>query len=264
MHSRPLVRRALAAAVGVFMLLALGPAGPAAADSLVRQAHRDLRRIHRVLGEVRERQVAAERHLLRRIQRAKGSRLRAGSGHTAGFAKRRLVHRRIADDISRSNRRLRNVARRNTRRLRALIERQAELRDWLSRWEIFHICPVDPPYAVADNYGILVDLPGVPVHIHRGNDIAAPTGTPIRAPFDGYAWSGSSVLGGLEVRVRGDLGYVFNAHLLAVGKLGDVKTGDIVGYVGSGGDATVPHDHLEWHPGDGPAVDPNPYLSAVC
>ena len=49
-------------------------------------------------------------------------------------------------------------------------------------------------------------------------------------------------------------------------QLGKVTTGTIIGYVGNSGDASnsVSHDHFEWHPGNGAAVDPFPYLNAVC
>jgi murein DD-endopeptidase MepM/ murein hydrolase activator NlpD len=117
---------------------------------------------------------------------------------------------------------------------------------------------------VADNFGITVRLEGVPVHRHMGNDISASTGTPIVAPFDGYASASSSPLGGLEVRVKGARGYVYNAHLMSYARLGYVRAGAVIGYVGSTGDATAPHDHFEWHPWDGGAVDPNPYLDVVC
>jgi hypothetical protein len=30
------------------------------------------------------------------------------------------------------------------------------------------------------------------------------------------------------------------------------------------GDATDPHDHIEWHPNDGLAVDPYALLAAAC
>jgi murein DD-endopeptidase MepM/ murein hydrolase activator NlpD len=146
----------------------------------------------------------------------------------------------------------------------AIRERRAELGDWIDTYGIFSYCPVAGTPEVADNFGVTVDLPDVPVHIHQGNDISAPTGTPIVAPFDGVAVATSSELGGLSVDVMGDEGHVYNAHLSEYGTLGQVAAGTIVGYVGSTGDATGPHDHFEWHPGDGPAVDPYPFLAAVC
>ena len=101
---------------------------------------------------------------------------------------------------------------------------------------------------IHDNFGITVRLPDVPVHRHQGSDVEAPAWSPIIAPFDGYASASRSELGGLEVRVRGDAGYVYNAHLIGYERLGYVEQGDVVGYVGSTGDATGPHDHFEWHP----------------
>jgi len=103
-------------------------------------------------------------------------------------------------------------------------------------------------------------------HLHQGNDIGGANGADIVAPFDGVAKSTNSSLGGLSVYVYGKDGYVYNAHLSRVGKLGRVEAGDVVGYVGTSGNAasTAPHDHFEWHPNDGNAVDPHPYLLEVC
>jgi murein DD-endopeptidase MepM/ murein hydrolase activator NlpD len=64
--------------------------------------------------------------------------------------------------------------------------------------------------------------------------------------------------------VYGARGYIYNAHLSAVGSLGRVHAGQVVGYIGSTGDATGPHDHVEWHPGDGGAVDPHALLAQAC
>jgi peptidase M23-like protein len=259
---RVTITRAIVPLATVAFVIAATTAIPASAEPLVQRALREQRRIHRAILDLRREQPAAVDRLRSRIVWVRGVNL--GTPGRTEVRKRRFVRGRIEREIRMVNRRLDAVDRHARRRLRSLQNRRQELIEWLDIWGVFRVCPVDQPSVVADNYGILVDLPGVPEHIHRGNDITAPWGTPIRAPFDGYAWSGSSWLGGLEVRVRGDRGYVFNAHLATFGQLGDVKAGDIVGYVGSGGDATTPHDHFEWHPWDGSAVDPNPYLSVVC
>jgi murein DD-endopeptidase MepM/ murein hydrolase activator NlpD len=126
------------------------------------------------------------------------------------------------------------------------------------------VCPVDGPHAIADNFGVLRHEPGGGTHIHQGDDIMAATGTPIIAPFDGVASVSHSKLGGIGVYVHGDYGFVYNAHLSQLGTLGPVETGDVIGYVGSTGDASGPHDHFEWHPENGDAVDPYEYLMLVC
>ena len=144
---------------------------------------------------------------------------------------------------------------------------------------VFQVCPVDPPHAYSDDFGAPRD--GPPPHPHMGNDIFAPMGTVIRAPFAGTAVNTPSLLGGKGVTVYGALGYVYNAHLSRFGTLGAVSAGTVVGYVGNTGDAAggPTHDHFEWHPSvisghlwrspygytdvDG-AIDPYPFLNTVC
>ena len=126
---------------------------------------------------------------------------------------------------------------------------------------VFQLCPVDPPRAYSNDW--LAPRVG---HLHQGNDIFAPYGTRIRAPFSGTAFATNSSLGGLSVYVSGSQGFVYNAHLSALGTLGSVSAGTVIGYVGTSGNAqgTSPHDHFEWHPGGGAAVNPYPYLNQVC
>jgi murein DD-endopeptidase MepM/ murein hydrolase activator NlpD len=153
------------------------------------------------------------------------------------------------------------------RSLRAKVESLRQQREEISAWIEalpLQMCPVDGPHEVVDGFGDIRDMPGTPRHIHQGNDIMAATGTPIVAPFAGEAVMEPNDLGGQAVKVYGDAGYVYNAHLSAYGKLGAVEAGDVIGYVGSTGNATAPHDHFEWHPNDGPAVDPYEILMTVC
>lgn len=124
-----------------------------------------------------------------------------------------------------------------------------------------YVCPVPNYTWLSDDW--LAPRVG---HLHQGNDIGAANGADIVAPFDGVAKSTNSSLGGLSVYVYGKDGYVYNAHLSRLGKQGHVEAGDVVGYVGTSGNAasTAPHDHFEWHPNDGNAVDPHEYLMEVC
>ena len=136
----------------------------------------------------------------------------------------------------------------------------------ISRIRPFAVCPVQGPHAISDSFGIWVkrsEKRGGD-HVHQGNDISAATGTPIVAPFDGLAVTANNKMGGLAVKVFGDFGYVYNAHLSRFGRLGYVERGDVIGYVGSTGNAGGPHNHFEWHPGNGPAVDPYGFLLQVC
>jgi murein DD-endopeptidase MepM/ murein hydrolase activator NlpD len=150
--------------------------------------------------------------------------------------------------------------------LSTLRRHKEKVLDKISLIRPFAVCPVGDPHAVGDDFGIWVHKPKKwgGDHIHQGNDIMAPEGTPIYAPFDGVASESTNHVGGTSVSVTGEYGYVYNAHLSRLGTLGAVKAGDIVGYVGHTGDTSANHDHFEWHPGGGPAVDPNDFLMLVC
>jgi len=136
----------------------------------------------------------------------------------------------------------------------------------ISRIRPFAVCPVQGPHAISDSFGIWVERSEKRGgdHVHQGNDISAPTGTPIVAPFDGIAVTARNKMGGLAVKVYGEFGYVYNAHMSRYGQLGPVEKGDVIGYVGSTGNALGPHNHFEWHPNNGPAADPYPFLMLVC
>ena len=144
--------------------------------------------------------------------------------------------------------------------------RVEEIQFEISQLRPFAVCPIDGPHAIADDFGIWVHRSKKRGgdHVHQGNDIYAAEGTPIVAPFDGTAVDSTNRLGGNAVSVYGEYGYVYNAHLSAFGQLGPVEKGDLIGYVGATGNAGGPHDHFEWHPDEGRAVDPHDFLMMVC
>lgn len=237
-------------------------AADAGAITAVERARKDRREAAHTIAELRRllhRHASARRtaiSLADVLQVRGGGSLDAGRWHAA--------QRVTARHDRRAHRAVRRVRQRVHRRIAQLLTQRDRLAGWLETAAVFQVCPVDRYIALYDDFGQMVRLPKVPVHRHMGNDITAPMGTPIRAPFAGTVTASYGLLGGREIRLTGPRGYIYGAHLAALGRLGWVKAGTVIGYVGATGDATAPHLHLEWHPGGGGAVDPHALLALAC
>lgn len=129
--------------------------------------------------------------------------------------------------------------------------------------------PVADPHVMSDTFGAPRQLGTPYARTHKGTDVAAPEGTPLFACERGIITQiGSGGLGGNDLWLKGESGtYYYYAHLSAYAsdtKPGAVvDAGQVIGLVGSTGDATGPHLHFEIHPGGGPAVNPYPLLKVV-
>ena len=99
---------------------------------------------------------------------------------------------------------------------------------------------------------------------HTGLDFAADEGSEIRSIGPGVVESTESDGAyGNKTVVRLDDGTVlWYCHQSDFGvEPGQrVKPGDLIGYVGSTGNVTGPHLHLEVHPGGGEPIDPEAWL----
>lgn len=99
---------------------------------------------------------------------------------------------------------------------------------------------------------------------HRGEDIAAPSGTPIHAIAAGTvstAWDNGAGNYTVIKHANGVASVYMHQSAFAV-RSGWVNAGDVIGYVGSTGQSTGPHLHLEiqpWGVWNG-VVDPISYL----
>jgi murein DD-endopeptidase MepM/ murein hydrolase activator NlpD len=124
------------------------------------------------------------------------------------------------------------------------------------------VCPVAGPHAFADTWGAARSGG----RSHEGVDMMAPAGTPLVAVESGYAQFKTTRLGGNSIWVNGASGTrYFYAHLSAwEGSSRNVSRGEVIGYVGATGNTTANHLHFEVHPGGGRAVNPYPYVRAVC
>lgn len=134
------------------------------------------------------------------------------------------------------------------------------------------VAPLEGGHRVTSGYGWRDAIPeaGVGAMFHNGVDLAAPTGTPIRAPFDGtvtYSGWGHPERGNtgwlVEVTHADGTQTMYN-HMNAqspvpVGTA--VRAGDVIGEVGSTGNSSGPHLHLSaWVNGN--HVDPVEYFAA--
>jgi peptidoglycan LD-endopeptidase LytH len=152
---------------------------------------------------------------------------------------------------------------------RAALERSRSLPTEARRTVEGWVCPVEDARFVND-WG----FPRSHDRRHRGTDLIAPHGTPVRAPAEGTVaaldhvdrFDGRQDLGGITVTVERGRERWYHAHLdaihpdLEVG--GPVEAGQVVGWVGRTGNArgTTPHLHFGWYVDD---VAINPYASLV-
>ncbi|HYY09017.1 MAG TPA: M23 family metallopeptidase [Actinomycetota bacterium] len=104
--------------------------------------------------------------------------------------------------------------------------------------------------------------PGSLIRQHEGQDVLCRYGTEVLAPEDGTIEFGTGLLGGRSAHLfREDGGYYYFAHFVRWNDRefsdGDqVHRGDVIGYCGDTGNATVAHVHFGWYGPDGVAIDP--------
>ncbi len=100
---------------------------------------------------------------------------------------------------------------------------------------------------------------------HEGIDLGSSAGEAVYAPTSGIVAHKTGSIGGNQFNLKGDDGVLYiGSHMSDFGKSGRVNAGDIVGYVGSSGNArgSNPHLHFGMYPKSGDAVNPYPSLIA--
>jgi murein DD-endopeptidase MepM/ murein hydrolase activator NlpD len=128
-------------------------------------------------------------------------------------------------------------------------------------------CPVAGAVLFGDTWGD----PRSGGRSHQGVDMMAAAGTPLAAIYSGTVSLKVNSLGGNTIWLTSGSGdQYYYAHLqsyasgLASGQ--SVSEGQIIGTVGSSGNASAnfPHLHFEYHPGGGSAVNPYPLVKSIC
>lgn len=122
-------------------------------------------------------------------------------------------------------------------------------------------CPVDGPSTFEDSWGWRRSGG----RSHEGVDLIADRGTPVVAVRDGRAQFKSNRLGGKAVWLTTENGDRFYyAHLDGFsGASRQVEAGELIGWVGSTGNARGPHLHFETLP-DGQTENPFPHTHQMC
>lgn len=127
-------------------------------------------------------------------------------------------------------------------------------------------CPVAGAHTFADTWG----APRSGGRTHTGVDMVGATGTPLVSIENGYIWSMNwHWAGGNGLYVRGDSGDVYyyahmNGYAPGLSDGQRVGVGQLVGYVGTSGNASIPHLHLGYQPGGGPLTNPYQLMVKLC
>ena len=127
------------------------------------------------------------------------------------------------------------------------------------------VCPLAGPFSHFDDFGDPRHYGGW----HKGNDLIAPTGTPVLAVESGRVEHRANRIGGNSAYLFADSGnYYYNTHLSAYENVGVgwVPAGAVIGYVGDSGNAAgLPHLHFEYHLGGrGNHINPYPIVHEAC
>jgi murein DD-endopeptidase MepM/ murein hydrolase activator NlpD len=195
------------------------------------------------------------------VQQRAGNPELSGSDFRALEARTEVLARR-AVRLERKLERRRQALDRALGRLEALHEEDSAVTFTRPSWNAAagvslagnHVFPVYGPSSFSDDFGAPRALTGW----HHGNDIFAPFGAPIVAVADGVLFQvGETEIGGNRLWLRDGAGNgYYYAHLASFSPLAQegaaVRAGDVLGYVGTSGDAvgTPPHLHFEIHPSE--------------
>lgn len=127
------------------------------------------------------------------------------------------------------------------------------------------LVPVTSSRLLSSGFGMRVHPVLGGYRAHKGIDLPASTGTPIRATADGKVGK-ADWFGGYGLYVQLEHGANMETrygHMsrIAVAEGQSVRKGDIIGYVGTTGRSTGPHLHYEVRIA-GEAVNPMPYMQS--
>jgi murein DD-endopeptidase MepM/ murein hydrolase activator NlpD len=127
------------------------------------------------------------------------------------------------------------------------------------------LVPVNSSRLMSSGFGMRVHPVLGGYRAHKGIDLPASTGTPIRATADGVVgkadwFGGYGLFVELEHGANMETRYGHMSRI-AVAEGQSVRKGDIIGYVGTTGRSTGPHLHYEVRIA-GQAVNPMPYMQS--
>jgi murein DD-endopeptidase MepM/ murein hydrolase activator NlpD len=175
----------------------------------------------------------------------------AVNAHDSGFAVTEAI-----DDLA-----VAKVAEAERKAAEAAAKKAAEEKARAEQAEKYGIFPVAGANSYIDSWGFARSGG----RSHKGTDIMAKSGTPVVAVKDGTVRVKNNGLGGLCIYLNADDGTeYYYAHLSSVKRAsGRVKAGDVIGAVGSSGNASAsaPHLHFEIHTPS--AVNPYSYLKKM-